>query len=434
MRVEVIMPRLGQSMEEGRIVSWLKPIGAKVSRGEVIAEIETDKATVDLESLISGTLVEIIIAEGETIPTGTSIALIDDGLPESETIPGTSPKKQLIPDSEERINASPVARRLAEEHGIDLKLVQASDPNRFISKADIEAYLAQHEAGKREAEIVSSRVNVSPVARQMAVEHNIDVNQISGSGPAGRIVRADVEAWLAAHKTEPHDKHEDEEFKRIPLPKIKQTTARRMSESKASVPHFYASIDIELSRSLVLRDSLKSRNIDVSINDLILRATALALVKYPNLNATFANNELHVFPHINLAVAVALEDGLITPVIRHCESLSLAELAKAARTVIDRARTGHLRPEDLEDGTFTVSNLGMFGVKNFQAIVNPPQAAILAVGVLRRIPVFDTFDRLVPAQMITASVSADHRVTDGAEVSRFLQELKRLLEDAFELV
>jgi pyruvate dehydrogenase E2 component (dihydrolipoamide acetyltransferase) len=207
-----------------------------------------------------------------------------------------------------------------------------------------------------------------------------------------------------------------------------------MAESKATVPHFYASIDIELSRALALRESLKSRNVDVSINDLILRAATLALIKYPNLNSTFIGDELHVYPHINLAVAVALEGGLITPVIHHCESLSLENLAMAAKAVIERARSGHLRPEDLENGTFTVTNLGMFGVTNFQAIINPPQAAILAVGVLRRIPVFDAFDRVIPAQMITASVSADHRVTDGADVSRFLQEIKNVLEDAFALV
>jgi pyruvate dehydrogenase E2 component (dihydrolipoamide acetyltransferase) len=272
------------------------------------------------------------------------------------------------------------------------------------------------------------------VAKQIAVEHGVDLSQVKGTGPAGRIVKEDVEAWLATHPRETPKKEEAEEFDRVPLPKIKRATARKMAESKATVPHFYASIDIELSRALALRESLKSRNVDVSINDLILRAATLALIKYPNLNSTFIGDELHVYPHINLAVAVALERGLITPVIHHCESLSLENLAIAARAVIERARSGHLRPEDLENGTFTVTNLGMFGVTNFQAIINPPQAAILAVGVLRRIPVFDAFDRVIPAQMITASVSADHRVTDGADVSRFLQEIKNVLEDAFALV
>jgi pyruvate dehydrogenase E2 component (dihydrolipoamide acetyltransferase) len=196
-----------------------------------------------------------------------------------------------------------------------------------------------------------------------------------------------------------------------------------MSESKATIPHFYATTDVEMSRALALRESLQSRGLEISINDLVLRATALALVQHPNLNATFAGDELHIYPEINLAVAVALEEGLITPVIHNCESLSLSEVAAAARTIIERARTGRL-----------VSNLGMFDVTHFQAIVNPPQAAILAVGRLHRVPVFGSGDRVVPAQLMTASVSADHRVTDGVEVARFLQELKRVLEDAFEIL
>jgi pyruvate dehydrogenase E2 component (dihydrolipoamide acetyltransferase) len=172
----------------------------------------------------------------------------------------------------------------------------------------------------------------------------------------------------------------------------------------------------------------------VSINDLILKATALALTRYPHLNATFAGDELHVHPHVNLAVAVALDDGLITPIIHNCESLSLAEMATAAKQVVERARAGRLHPEDLDGGTFTVSNLGMFGIKHFEAIVNPPQAAILTAGVVRRVPVFGAYDRVVPAQLLTATVSADHRVTDGAEVAQFLQELKAALEAGFILM
>jgi pyruvate dehydrogenase E2 component (dihydrolipoamide acetyltransferase) len=207
-----------------------------------------------------------------------------------------------------------------------------------------------------------------------------------------------------------------------------------MSESKATAPHFYVSMDIEMSRALELRDSLKARDVEISVNDLILRAATLALLKHPMLNAQFAGEEVHVFPHINLAVAVALDEGLITPVIHNCEALSLVKLAAAAKMLVENTRAGRLRPQDLESGTFTVTNLGMFGVTHFHAIVNPPQAAILAVGTVRRVPAFDEHDRVVARQWLNATVSADHRVTDGAAVARFLQEVKRILEDAFELI
>lgn len=434
MRVEVAMPHMGQSMEEGTVLSWLKPAGAEVERGEAIAEIETDKAVVELQSFVTGTLVEIFVPEGETVPVGTAIAIIDDGQPAPETVPELEPASAT---PRERVSASPAASRLAQEHGVDLTQVKPCDPGRHIDRADVEAYLAQSRTGQVQvgpAAPPRSRVKASPVARRLAEERGVDLTRVRGTGPAGRISREDVEAWLSAQQQPAPVPVDVEEVTRVPLAKIKQTTARRMSESKATIPHFYASTDVEMGRALSLRDSLKARGFDVSINDLILRATTLVLATYPNLNATFAGDELCVYPHVNLAVAVAMDEGLITPVIHNCESLSLAELADAAHEVVDRARAGRLRPRDLEGGTFTVSNLGMFGVTHFQAIVNPPQAAILAVGTLRRVPVFDTYDRLVPARLLTATVSADHRVTDGAEVARFLQDLKRVLEDGFGLV
>lgn len=448
MRNEVMMPRMGQSMEEGRVLRWLKEAGADVKRGEAIAEIETDKAVVEIEALVTGLLIEIVVLEGELVPIGTVIAYIDDGQPEPEVasarepVPSTitSPESSVLPvssaearlevqtPSSERINASPVARRLAQEHGIDLIQVKGTGSGGRIGKADIEAYLTQREIEQ------TVRVNASPVARRLAREHGIDLTQVKGTGPDRRIVKKDVEAWREAQQRAVPAPIKAEDVKRVPLSKIKQTTARRMVESKTSAPHFYVSMDIEMSRTLALRDWLHARGQEVSINDLILKAATIALVRYPNLNATFAGDELHWHPHINLAVAVALDEGLITPVIHNCESLSLTDLAAAAKGVIERARAGRLRPEDLDGGTFTVSNLGMFGVKHFEAIINPPQAAILTVGGVHRVPVFDAHDRMVPAQILTATLSADHRVTDGAEVARFLQELKYILEDSFGLV
>jgi pyruvate dehydrogenase E2 component (dihydrolipoamide acetyltransferase) len=440
MRKEVTMPRMGQSMDEGRVLRWLKEPGAEVKRGESIAEIETDKTVVEMEAFVAGTLVEIVVAEGELVPTGTVIAYIDDGRPESEPVASTpTPAKPAEPPPSARVEAekpvravprttaSPVARRLADEYGIDLTQVKGTGPGRRIGKADVERRLAQCEAER------PARVDASPVAKRLADEHGVDLTQVKGTGPGGRIVKADVEAWLEAQGQDIPTPGA-EAVTDVPLSKIKQTIARRMTESKTTAPHFYVSMDIEMSQALALRDWLKARGQHVSINDLILKATALALTQYPNLNSTFAGEELHLHPHINLAVAVALDEGLITPVIHNAANLSLVEIAAVAKEVAERARAGHLRPEDLEGGTFTVSNLGMFGVKHFEAIVNPPQAAILTAGVVRRVPLFDACDRVVPAQLLTAIVSADHRVTDGAEVANFLQELKATLEAGFILL
>ena len=398
MQVEVIMPRMGQGMEEGRVLSWLKPVGAAVKRGEVIAEIETDKAVVELESFITGTLVEILLTEGDTAVIGEVIAYIDDGRTE--------------------LTIAPTPDLKPAETGL-------SEPSESIAPNEREE---ETKPGLRK-----ERVDVSPVARRLAREHGLDLAQVQGTGPGGRIVKKDIKALLDSQHLTSIAQVGIDQAKRVVLPRRKQAIARRMLESKTTAPHFYLSMDIEMERALLLRDSLKNRGVEISINDLILRATTLALVSYPNLNASFAGDEIHIHQNINLSIAVALEQGLITPVIHNCKELSLIDLAAAVKELVSRARTDHLRPVDLEGGTFTVTNLGMFGVKHFAAIINPPQSMILSVGSVRRVPVFDMQDHVVPAKILAATVSADHRVTDGMEAAYFLQTIKSLLEDGFVL-
>ena len=395
MRQEVTMPRMGQSMDEGRVLRWLKEVGQEIERGDIIAQIETDKAVVEMEAFVAGTLVQVVVDQGDLVPTGSVIAYIDDGQPE-------------------------VA-------------LQAETPTAQTSSHDLPENLIPPGASTPENRTqADGRINASPVARRLAEEHGIDLTQLKGTGPGGRIGKVDVETWLQA-QGQASLVADDGGMERIRLSKIKQATARRMTESKATTPHFYVSMDIEMSQALALRDWLSSQGQQVSINDLILKATAMALTEFPMLNSVFAGDEIHVHPHINLAVAVAIDDGLITPVIHNCESLSLVEIADASRGIVERARTGRLRQEDMDDGTFTVSNLGMYGVKHFEAIVNPPQAAVLTVGAVRRVATFDPGDRIVPIQVITATVSADHRVTDGAEVAKFLRHLQTVLEGGFAL-
>jgi pyruvate dehydrogenase E2 component (dihydrolipoamide acetyltransferase) len=399
MRQEVTMPRMGQSMDEGRVLCWLKEVGQKIERGDIIAQIETDKAVVEMEAFVTGTLVQVVVDQGDLVPIGSVIAYIDDGQPEV-TLQADTPTAQTS------------------SHGLPETLIPpgASTPE-----------------NRTQAE---GRINASPVARRLAKEHGIDLAQLKGTGPGGRIGKEDIDAWLQSQSQGQGQVIPVTEvggMERIRLSKIKQTTARRMTESKATTPHFYVSMDIEMSQALAVRDWLKNQGRQVTINDLVLKATALALTEFPVLNSVFAGDEIHVHPHINLAVAVAIDDGLITPVIHKCESLSIVEMADASRRIIERARTGRLRQKDMADGTFTVTNLGMYGVKHFEAIVNPPQAAILTVGAVRRVPTFDPGDRIVPMQVITATVSADHRVTDGAEVARFLRHLQTALEGGFAL-
>ncbi|MBI1277565.1 MAG: hypothetical protein GC179_05510 [Anaerolineaceae bacterium] len=410
MRTEVTMPRMGQSMEEGTVLKWLKSIGDTVTRGEPLVEIETDKATVDIECFATGTLLEIIVPEGQAVAVGTVIAIVEDkqAVPTVATearpaVPAvTSPTKAPEPpkrSKEPRVNASPLAKRLALEYDIDLFTIKGTGPGGRIGKDDIRLWLGANQKPTQAATSTLTAVAPFPTAT---------------NAPASN----------GGHK--------------VTLSKMKLATARRMVESKTTAPHFYVSMDIEMSRALELRESLKARGKAVTINDLLLKATALALTGYPNLNSTFTGDSLEQHTDIHLAIAVALgateSEGLLTPVIPACQTLSLIEIAAASKQALERARAGKLNAGDVAGGSFTVTNLGMFGVKSFEAIVNTPQAAILAVGAVRREPTFDAFDRVIPVQLMTATVSADHRVSDGAEVARFLKTLKGYLEDAFILV
>lgn len=395
MRADVKMPRMGQSMEEGVILRWLKAIGDWVTRGEALVEIETDKATVDIQCFVTGTLVEILAEAGTTVSVGATIAVIEEKQTASTVALAASPPPTAAPTRVKpvRPNASPLAKRLAQEHGINLLEVKGTGPGGRIGKDDLRPWMK------------AAPVVVEPVSAPPA--------ESISTGAAPRVTR-------------------------VPLSKIKQIAARRMSASKAAAPHFYVSMDIDMGRTLDLRESLKARGHTISINDLILKAVALTLVDFPNLNATFDGDAVQHYSDVNLSIAVALgesvSEGLVTPVVTQCQKRTLLEISTGARAAVERARAGRLNSEDVEGGTFTVSNLGMFGVKAFTAIINPPQAAILAVGSVRRIPVFDAQDRVIAAHIMTVTLSVDHRVSDGAEAARFLAALKSYLENPFSLV
>jgi pyruvate dehydrogenase E2 component (dihydrolipoamide acetyltransferase) len=392
--VDVIMPKMGDAMTEGKVLQWKKRPGDAVSKGEPIAEIETDKVNVDLEAEDGGVLLQIVVGEGETAEVGSTIAVIGEPGQKVEPRPKAQPAK---PEP------------------------QRAQPDAATSSA----------APTPPAARPDERVKASPVARKVAADHGIDLSTIRGTGPDGRITKEDVEAAVGGGRQSAPAAPAGAEFEEQPLTKIRQTIAKRMLDSKQQAPHFYVSITVTMDEALRVRQQLNAGGNDrrkISINDLVLRAAALALRSFPNLNAALVNGQLRRHRRINLAVAIALPEGLIAPVIHDADRKSLAAIAEAARALGERARSGRLRGEDYEGGTFTVSNLGMYDVDSFVAIINPPHAAILAVGSAKPTPIVKD-GKVDVATMMNLTVSGDHRVTDGAEAARFLGEVKRLLEN-----
>ena len=398
---DVIMPKMGDAMEEGKVLKWKKRPGDPVAKGEPIAEIETDKVNVDIEAEDSGVLVSILVPEGQTVAVGTNIAVIGAPGQQVSPLPAPSPglaAKGTTPTPPPSVPARP------------------SGPP--VTRTD-----------------VADRVKASPLARNLAADHGIDLATVHGTGPDGRITKEDVEA-LVATATRPASAAAapppgaEGEFDAVPLTKMRQTIARRMSQSKQQAAHFYVTVEVEMDAALRARQQLNAAQTGgkVSLNDLVVKAAALALRKFPNLNSALIDGTIRRYRRINVAIAVALPEGLIAPVVHDTDRLPLAEVAGKIHDLGERARAGHLHPEDYNGGTFTVSNLGMFGdVENFIAIINPPQTAILAVGkALPRAVVRS--GQIVAATTMKLTLSADHRVTDGAEAAQYLQEVKRLLE------
>ena len=457
MATSIVMPQLGYDMREGTIVRWLKEEGEDVTRGEIIAEIETDKAVVEFSPTTGGVLRRIVAGAGDIVPVGQLIAVIgdaDEALPDELTAP-TSPaaaaeqvpatpapapvptpvaeSPPAVPEGE--VRASPIARRLAREKGVDLANLTGSGPGGRIVEADVLAAAAVLSA--------PGGVLASPLARRLAREGGIDLSSLTGSGPGGRIVEADVLAASAAPAAETPAPAPAEAAApaapagdQVQLSRMRQTIARVTSDSKREAPHFYVAADIDMSKAMDLRRDINDQ-VDpdnrVSVNDLIVKASALAIGRHPKFNSFFRDDYLQMNPSINVGIAIALESGLIVPGIPGCEGKTLAEVAVASRDLAARATSGTLRAEEYTGTTYSVSNLGMFGVDSFTAIIYPPHAAILAVGAVKEQPVVRSGEITI-AQIMKATLSVDHRVADGAEAAQFLSETKRLLENPVSLL
>ncbi len=417
---DVIMPKMGDAMTEGKIIRWMKQAGAAVKKGEAVAEIETDKVNVDLEAEWDGTLAKILVNAGEMAAVGAPIAVI--------TRPG-EPEASADDDAKtaERSSAAPTQ-------------VQTSAPPAAVAEtASASGPAAQAAAGADRANVVRA----SPLARKLAEQHGIALAAIKGTGPDGRVVKEDVEATLEAARGKTPSSAAAAaapaptvEARDVPLSRMRQTIARRMTDSKQHIPHIYLTVSIVMDAALALRKQLNETLDDarkVSVNDLVVKATALTLVRFPNLNASFGDAAVRQHGAVNINVAVALPDGLVSPTIYQCDTRPLWDIAMDTKAAAERARTGRLRAEDLTGGTFTISNLGMFGIDVFSAIITPPQAAALAVAAAKPQAAVAK-GQVTVATIMQVTASADHRVTDGAEVAQFLNEVRRLLEQPFWLV
>jgi len=453
----IVMPKMGYDMREGTVVRWHKSEGESVSRGDVIADIETDKATVEFEAFTSGILRKILVQEGLAVPVGELIAVIaapDEELPADlgivigDVVVTETPSQNadtLAPVAatsvvvQREVRVSPIARRLARERGIDLELVTGTGPGGRIVEKDVVQFAPQGAASASSSATPDSEVRASPIARRLARERGIALSVVLGTGPGGRIVEKDVLGYTpSAAEQEPVVQASADSTgpERVELSRMRQAIARVTSDSKRDAPHFYVTSEIDMTRAMRLRreinDSL-SGNGRVSVNDLIVKACALALGRYPKFNGSFQGDHLLLNPSINIGIAIALEEGLIVPGIDDCQSKSLVQIAASSKDLNERAHSGTLRNEEYSGTTFSVSNLGMFDVDSFAAIIFPPHAAVLAVGSVKEQPVVRDGE-LAVAQIMKATVSTDHRVADGAEAAQLVGEVKRLLENPLTLL
>ena len=395
---QITMPKLSDTMLEGTLIKWHKKAGDKISVGDVIADVETDKATMEMEAFDDGLITELLIPEGGVVKVGQPIANLEGG------------KKSVSKSATQSATAASTPA--------------AATPLPTKPKASASAD--------------GSRVKASPLAKKIALERGVDLSGVQGSGPGGRIVAADVPATATAPRgAAPSAPRIEVPFSdadtKTPLSGMRRTIAERLLASKTQIPHFYLTIEIDAAPLAKLRKDLNTAaeaagTAKVTVNDFILLAAARAAKAHPKVNAAFAGDSIVEYASVNLSVAIAVEDGLITPVIRDAHNLSLREISAAVKDLAVRARSKKIKPEEYQGGTLTISNLGAFGIDSFYAIVNPPQAAILAVGAIVKKPVVNAQDQIVAGQRMTIALSGDHRVVDGAAGAEFLSTIRKSLE------
>ena len=475
MPIEIKMPALSPTMEEGTLAKWLVKVGDEVSSGDIMAEIETDKATMEFEAVDEGTIAQILIDEGsENVAVGTVIAVLAE---EGEDVGAATAKAAPTPSAApapaveaDGPAATPSARKLAEANGIDLNTIEGTGPGGKITKGDVEAAggsanadasaapapaapaAASPTPAPAAAKSDGSRIIASPLAKRIAEQKGLDLSAISGSGPNGRIVKADVEtaeagatpaktaaAPPAAAAPTPSVSPDDggAPYEEQKLNNVRKVIARRLTEAKQQVPHIYLTVDVRLDALLKLRKelnaSLEADGVKLSVNDLIIKALARSLQREPQCNVSFQGDVMHQYSRQDISVAVAAPSGLITPIIKDAGRKGLAEISTEMKELAGKARDGKLQPHEYQGGTASLSNLGMFGTKQFDAVINPPQGMILAVGAGEQRP-FVVDGALQVATVMSVTGSFDHRAIDGVDGAKLLDQFRSLIENPMGLV
>jgi pyruvate dehydrogenase E2 component (dihydrolipoamide acetyltransferase) len=462
---EIQMPKLSDTMTEGTLVAWKKKKGDNVSAGEVLAEIETDKATMEWESPEDGTLTEIYVEEGGKVNVGDKIAFIggegEEALKEEEEEPEKKeeaekeekPKAKEEEKEEEKPEEAKAKEKepkkeeaKKEEKAKEPKAIEEEEKEAAVKGKPVEEGVspAPTQPARLPPQPEEARVKASPVARRIAAELGVDLSSVKGTGPEGRVTETDVRAAAKSKTVEAGSSPAAKQSTRLPLQAgetariqlsgMRKIIAQRLVESLGPVPHFYLNVDIDAGPLIEAREELKSAGegadtAKITVNDFVLKAAVQAAVKVPRVNASFDGDAFVQYADVDLGIAVAIEDGLLTPVIRAAQNKSLREISELAKDLAHRARNKRMKPEEFQGGTFTVSNLGGMGIDSFSAVINPPQGFILAVGKITKVPVIDDCDQIVTGYRMSLTMSCDHRVIDGALGAEYLKELRHLLEN-----
>lgn len=414
MAIKVEMPKLSDTMEEGVIAKWNVKEGDKVESGDIIAEVETDKATMEVEVFDAGTILKILAEEGDSVPLGNTMAIIGE---EGEDI------SEMVEQAQSDSSAGTKTEK-TEEAAVEKE--EPADP--------VFGDLETNGSGQQQAATKGSgdgRIKASPLARKMAEDKGIQLANVSGSGPEGRIIKRDIESYepsktAPAAAAMPQVSQEDKEHR---VSQMRKTIAKRLAESKFTNPHYYETIDIDMEPVFQARKQLnESGDIKISFNDIVVKACAMALRRHPAINSSWKGDTILEHGNVNVAFAVAIEEGLVTPVITNTDQKGLAQISSESKELAELARDRKLQPEQMEGSTFTISNLGMFGIEEFTAIINPPNACIMAVGAIRDVPVVKDGE-VVPGKRMKVTLSSDHRIVDGATAAQFLSTVRNLLEN-----
>lgn len=407
------MPKLSDTMTEGVVAQWHKKVGDPVKSGEVLAEIETDKATMEFESYQSGVLLYIGVEKGKAAPVDAVLAIIGK---EGEDI------KALLAEEAKK---TPVAAPVAEEKKAEVKAETPVAPVEAVQQVSVVAQKANKAVKVLSGTSENGRTKISPLAKKLAEEKGLNPNRLQGSGEGGRIVKRDIENFGGMGMMQ----QGVESYSEVPVSQMRKTIARRLAESKFTAPHFYLTLEIDMDRAIDARKAIADINgVKVSFNDMVIKAAALALKKHPAVNSSWLGDRIRYNQHVHMGVAVAVEDGLLVPVVRFADTKALSQIAAEVKDFAQRAKDKKLQPADWEGNTFTISNLGMFGIEEFTAIINPPDACILAIGGIKQVPVVKN-GAVVPGNVMKVTLSCDHRVVDGATGAAFLNSFKQLMEN-----